>query len=73
MIIKNDNVPFPMAYLIETRNNNVGHLFQLPNFKTSTDGVIVYMELADDLDETLAKVESAEGKIIYVQNTYYTR
>ena len=64
LIIKNPNVPFPMAYFTDVEGNNVGHLFQLPNFKPSPDGAIVYMELADDLNETLADVESAGGKTI---------
>jgi predicted enzyme related to lactoylglutathione lyase len=61
LIVHNPNVPFPMAYFIDRENNNVGHLFQLNNFKPSSDGTVVYMELAKDLNETLAKIERAGG------------
>jgi len=64
LLVKNENVPFPMAYFIDQEKNNTGHLFQLPNFKPSADGAIVYMELAKDLNETLAKITSSGGKII---------
>jgi hypothetical protein len=62
-VVRNPNVPFPMAYFIDKDSNNVGHLFQLNNFKPSSDGTIVYMELAKDLNETLAKIERAGGRV----------
>jgi hypothetical protein len=61
---KNPNVPFPMAYFFDDENKDTGHLFQLPNFKPSADGAIVYMELANDLNETLEKIKAAGGKVI---------
>lgn len=64
LVERNPNVPFPMAYFVDQGNNTVGHLFQLPNFKPSADGAIVYMELAPDLNETLAKITDAGGKVI---------
>jgi len=64
LIHKNPNVLFPMAYYVDENNNNIGHLFQLPNFKPSADGAIVYMELAKDLNETLEKILTAGGKVI---------
>jgi predicted enzyme related to lactoylglutathione lyase len=64
LIRKNPNVPFPMAYFFDQQGNDVGHLFQLPNFKPSADGAIVYLELAKDLSETLSKIETAGGKVI---------
>lgn len=74
LIQKNPNVPFPMAYFTDKDYNYVGHLFQLEkmtpaggepvSFKPSGDGAIVYMELAADLNETLAKIEKAGGKVI---------
>lgn len=64
LISRNPYVPFPMAYFVDTAGNNVGHLFQLPGFRPSSDGAIVYMELADDLNDTLAKVERAGGTTI---------
>lgn len=64
LIVKNENVPFQLAYFIDDDKNNIGHLFQLPNFKPSADGSIVYMELAQDLNETLARIEIAGGKIL---------
>lgn len=64
LIAKNPNVPFPMAYFTDATGDNVGHLFQLPNFKPSADGAIVYMELAKDLNEIVAKIENSGGKVI---------
>jgi len=64
LIRKNPNVPFPMAYFFDKDDNDTGHLFQLPNFKPSADGAIVYMELANDLNETLAKITTAGGQIM---------
>lgn len=64
LISINPDVPFPMAYFSDEDGNYVGHLFQLPNFKPSADGVIVYMELAKDLNVTLKKITDAGGKII---------
>jgi uncharacterized protein len=64
LMIKNENVPFPMAYFMDEDKNNVGHLFQLPDFRPSADGSIVYLELAKDLSETLAKIEVAGGYVI---------
>ena len=63
LVRRNPNVPFPMAYFHEPDGRDVGHLFQLPPFKPSPDGAIVYMELADDLNETLRKVEAAGGTV----------
>src|SRR6218665_2398382 len=64
LIKRNPNVPFPMAYFLDNEGNETGHLFQLPNFKPSADGTIVYMQLADNLNETLTKIEQAGGKTI---------
>ena len=64
LVSRNPNVPFPMAYFADEEGRNVGHLFQLPNFKPSSDGAIVYMELADDLNDTLARIEGAGGTVI---------
>lgn len=64
LINRNPNVPFPMAYFVDEDNKDVGHLFQLPTFKPSVDGAIVYMELTNDLNDTLTKVEKGGGKII---------
>ncbi len=64
LLVKNEFVPFPMAYFMDADKNNLGHLFQLPAFKPSADGAIVYMQWAEDLDETLAKIELAGGKVI---------
>ena len=64
LIARNENMPFPMAYFVDADHNNSGHLFQLPNFKPSGDGAIVYLKLADALDETLDKIKSAGGLVI---------
>ncbi|MEJ0055910.1 MAG: VOC family protein [Bacteroidota bacterium] len=75
LIQKNPNVPFPMAYFVDKDYNYVGHLFQLNemkvspegppiSFKPSGDGVIVYMEMAKDLNETMEKIEKAGGKVV---------
>lgn len=64
LIRKNPTVPFPMAYFYDNDNNDTGHLFQLPNFKPSADGPIVYMELSNDLNETVEKIKTAGGKIL---------
>jgi len=64
LIAKNPNVPFPMAYFTDAFGDNVGHLFQLPNFKPSANGAIVYMELANDLNEIIAKIENSGGKVL---------
>lgn len=64
LIYRNPKVPFPMAYFANENTLNVGHLFQLPNFKPSADGAIVYMELAKDLNETISKILNAGGKVI---------
>lgn len=61
---RNPNVPFPMAYFVEGDGNRVGHLFDLPSFKPSADGAVVYMELEPDLSTTVAQIEHAEGKMI---------
>ncbi len=73
-ILKNPNVPFPMAYFTDKNHNYVGHLFQLPQMKLSDgsvvdlkpsgDGAIIYMEMAKDLNETLVKIKIAGGKIL---------
>lgn len=64
LINRNPNVPFPMAYFVDKDNRDFGHLFQLPNFKPSADGAIVYLELTNDLNDTLTKIEKAGGRII---------
>ncbi|HMV50276.1 MAG TPA: VOC family protein [Blastocatellia bacterium] len=64
LIHRNPNVPFPMAYFTDREDKDVGHLFQLPNFKPSAEGVIVYLELATDLSVTLSAIERAGGKVI---------
>jgi uncharacterized protein len=64
LINRNPNVPFPMAYFIDKENKDIGHLFQLPNFKPSSDGPIVYLEVAKGLNDTLVKIEKARGKIV---------
>lgn len=74
LIQKNPNVPFPMAYFTDKDYNYVGHLFQLAqmkladgsavDLKPSADGAIIYMEMAKDLNETLAKIKNAGGRIL---------
>lgn len=64
LIKRNPNVPFPMAYFYDKEGNETGHLFQLPNFSPSSDGTIVYIQLGNDLNETLAKIEKAGGKTV---------
>lgn len=74
LIQKNPNVPFLMAYFTDQDNNYVGHLFQLlqmklpdesvVELKPSSDGVIIYMEMAKDLEVTLGKVKKAGGQIV---------
>ncbi|NOT74922.1 MAG: VOC family protein [Cyclobacteriaceae bacterium] len=64
LIKRNLNIPFPMAYFVDKENNDVGHLFQLPNFKPSANGAIVYLKLTKVLNDTLAKIENAGGKIV---------
>ena len=64
LINRNPHVPFPMAYFVDKEGKEVGHLFQLPNFKPSLDGPIVYMELSEDLNDTLVLVEKAGGKVL---------
>ena len=61
---ENPGVPFPMAYFTDADGNHSGHIFQHPNFKPSADGPIVYLELADDLNDTLAKIVEAGGNIV---------
>jgi uncharacterized protein len=63
-INRNPQAPFPMAYFVNTSGENVGHLFQAPGFKPSSDGPILYLELADDLDDSVKKVLQAGGKIL---------
>ena len=63
MIQRNPNVPFPMAYFVDENKNNVGHLFQLDGFKPSDDGTLVYLKLARDINETLARVVDAGGRV----------
>jgi uncharacterized protein len=53
-----------MAYFVDGNNNEIGHLFQLANFKPSPDGTIVYLELTTDLNDTLIKIEKGGGKVI---------
>lgn len=62
LLANNPNVPFPMAYFTDAYGDNVGHLFQLPNFKPSADGAIVYMELAKDLNERIRLVVGTDGE-----------
>jgi len=74
MIQKNPNVPFPMAYFVDKDYHYIGHLFQLEEMKMadgstvqfhpSRHGVITYMEMAADLNDTLKKIEGAGGKIV---------
>jgi uncharacterized protein len=61
---RNPSVPFPMAYFFEPSGKDIGHLFQLPGFRPSGDGVIVYIEVAEDLDATLGRVVKAGGKLV---------
>jgi uncharacterized protein len=62
-IQRNPQVPFPMAYFVDSAGRNVGHLFQLPGFAPSEDGVIVYMEPTHELDVALARIEAAGGTV----------
>jgi len=64
LISRNPNVPFPMAYFVDGAGSAVGHLFQLPGFKPSRNGVIVYMEVAPDLSDTLVTIERAGGETL---------
>jgi len=61
---RNREAPFPMAYFIGRRGERVGHLFQLPGFKPSSDGPIVYVDVGDDIESTLALVEEAGGTTV---------
>lgn len=63
LIQRNPKVPFPMAYFIDEKHNNVGHLFQLPNFRPSKDGTIVYLEV-NDINKALNKIELSGGKVV---------
>lgn len=63
-LVKNPNVPFPMAYFKDEAGNNIGHLFQMAGINPSTDGPIVYLHLTEDLNETLEKIATAGGIII---------
>ena len=63
-LVKNPGVPFPMAYFKDDAGNNIGHLFQMAGIEPSSDGPIVYLKLADDLNETLSKIDAAGGKVI---------
>ena len=63
LLTKPENGSFPMAYFGDNKNTAV-HLFQLPHFKASTAGAIVYINLSDDLNEILAKIETAGGKVV---------
>jgi len=63
LIYKNPSVPFPMAYFTDENGKDAGHLFKLPGFKPSDNGPIIYMEMAKDLNDTLAKIEQAGGVI----------
>lgn len=67
MLVRNPNVPFPMAYFTDKDGNSVGHLFQLPAFKPSPDGALVYMEPAEDIDTVLRLIESGGGKTIMLK------
>lgn len=64
LLVKNPDVPFPMAYFTDAKHTNTGHLFQLDGFLPSAQGVIVYMDLAKDLDATLEKIAANGGKVI---------
>lgn len=74
LIKKNPDVPFPMAYFIDKDKSYVGHLFHLPqikladgsvvDLKPSGDGAIIYMEMAQDLNDTLEKITKAGGKVL---------
>jgi predicted enzyme related to lactoylglutathione lyase len=61
---RNPNAPFPMAYFRDREGRNVGHLFHLPTFRPSQDGPIIYLDAAENLDEALARVERAGGRIL---------
>ncbi len=63
-LVKNPAVPFPMAYFKDEEGNNIGHLFQMAGIEPSSDGPIVYLKLADDLNDTLSKIDAAGGKVI---------
>lgn len=62
--MKNPDVPFPMAYFTGQDNTATGHLFQLDGFVPSAQGSIVYLKLADDLNDTLEKIAAGGGKVI---------
>jgi predicted enzyme related to lactoylglutathione lyase len=60
----NPFVPFPMAYFVNKKGENVGHLFQFPGFKPGQEGPLVYLNLADDLNTILEKIIPAGGQIL---------
>ena len=60
----NPAVPFPMAYFLGDDGRDVGHLFMLPGFRVSADGPIVYMEIDNDLSDTLRIIERNGGKVV---------
>jgi len=63
LLQRNPNVPFPMAYFVDREGRSVGHLFQLPTFSPSASGIIVYFELANNLNETIDRIVRAGGRV----------
>ena len=61
LIEQNTNVPIPMAYFMIIRKE-IGNLFQPPNFIPCQEGPIVYMWLANELNETVDKIVLASVK-----------
>jgi predicted enzyme related to lactoylglutathione lyase len=61
---RNTDVPFPMAYFIDNKSKNIGHLFKLEGFEPSSGGPLVYLELFEDINVTMKKIEGAGGKVV---------
>jgi predicted enzyme related to lactoylglutathione lyase len=63
-----------MAYFVDEGGNQVGHLFQLEylklptgqtiEFAASQSGPILYLEMANDLNDTLELVEKNGGHVL---------
>ncbi len=53
-----------MAFFPNDRDGVGGHIYTLKNFKPADNGLILFLNGGDDLQEILNRVESAGGKIV---------
>jgi uncharacterized protein len=53
-----------MAFFPSEQGAVGGHIYTLKNFKPAGDGVILFLNGGDNLQEILDRVESAGGKIV---------